>query len=110
MPATFELKTNDDGQYTFNFISSKGEMLLIGGEYDVKAEAEKAIQDVRVGSLMSEQISVGKVPEGETFFVIKDGSGQVLVKSILFDSDMVFNNALHSVRDSACIAAINDLS
>jgi len=110
MPAVFELKTNDDGQYIFNFIDSKGEMLMMSGEYEDKTEAENAINDVRVGSLMSEQISAGQVPDGETFFVIKDSHGQVLVKSILFDSRMVFDNALHSVKDNACIAEINDLS
>lgn len=110
MPAVFELKTNDDGQYIFNFIDNKGEMLMMSGEYEDKTEAEKAINDVRVGSLMSEQIAAGQVPDGETFFVIKDSSGQVVVKSILFDSRMVFDNALHSVKDNACIAEINDLS
>jgi uncharacterized protein YegP (UPF0339 family) len=110
MPAVFELKSNDDGQYIFHFINGKGEMLMMSGEYQDKAEAEQAIKDVKVGSLMSEQIAASRVPDGETFFVIKDGSGQILAKSILFDSRMVFDNALHAVKDSACIAEINDLS
>jgi uncharacterized protein YegP (UPF0339 family) len=110
MPAVFELKSNDDGHYFFNFINGKGEMLMMSGEYEDKADAEQAIKDVQVGSLMSEQIAAGQVPDGETFFVIKDAHGQVLVKSILFDSRMVFDNALHSVKDSACVAEVNDLS
>lgn len=110
MPAVFELKTNDDGYYVFHFIDGKGEMLLMSGEYENKAEAEQAIKDVKVGSLMSEQIAAGQVPNGENFFVIKDARGQVLVKSILFDSRMVFDNALHAVKDNACVAEINDLS
>lgn len=110
MPAVFELKSNDDGQYLFHFINGKGEMLLMSGEYADKAEAEQAIKDVQVGSLMSEQIAASQVPDGDTFFVIKDTSGQILVKSILFNSRMVFDNALHAVKDSACIAEINDLS
>jgi uncharacterized protein YegP (UPF0339 family) len=83
---------------------------MMSGEYEDKAEAEQAIKDVQVGSLMSEQIAASRVPGGETFFVIKDASGQILVKSILFDSGMVFDNALHQVKDNACIAEINDLS
>ena len=110
MPAVFELKTNDDGQYIFHFIDGKGDMLMMSGEYEDKTEAEQAIKDVQVGSLMSEQIAAGEVPNGDTFFVIKDAKGEILVKSILFDSRMVLDNALHQVKDNACIAEINDLS
>lgn len=108
MSATFELKHNDDGQFYFHFLDSQGELLMMSGDYPAKEQAEQAIKDVRGGSLMSEQIAAGKVPAGDSFFVIKDTAGQVLVKSILFDSEMVFHNALHTVRDSACVAEIND--
>jgi uncharacterized protein YegP (UPF0339 family) len=108
MPAMFELKSNDQGQYFFHFLDNSGELLLMSGEYPKKEDAEQAIKDVRVGSLMSEQIAAGKVPDGDTFFVIKNPSGDILVKSILFQSRMVFDNALHSVKDNACIAEIND--
>lgn len=83
---------------------------MMSGDFLEKKEAEKAINDVKVGSLMSDQIAAGQVPGGETFFVIKDKAGNILVKSILFDSRMVFDNALHAVKDSACIAEISDLT
>jgi uncharacterized protein YegP (UPF0339 family) len=108
MPAMFELKCNDQGQYYFHFLDSNGELLLMSGDYPQKEEAEQAIKDVRVGSLMSEQIAAGKVPDGDSFFVIKDTRGDILVKSVLFQSRMVFDNALHNVKDNACIAEISD--
>lgn len=110
MSAVFELKHNDDKQYVFNFLDSQGELLLISGEYTSKQEAEQAIKDVKLGSLMSNQIAAGKVPDGNTFFVIKDTAGDVLVKSVLFDDRMLFDNALHTVKDSVCVAEINDLT
>jgi hypothetical protein len=110
MAATFQLKSNDDGQYYFHFLDGSGELLMMSGEYPQKEEAEQAIKDVQVGSLMSEQIGAGKVPAGDTFFVIKDNRGDILVKSVLFNSRMVFDNALHAVKDSACIAEITDLT
>ena len=110
MPALFELKTNNDNQFYFHFLDSSGELFLVCGVFRIKEEAEKAIYDVKVGSLMSEQIAAGQVPEGDTFFVIKDKAGELLVKSVLFDSRMVFDNALHAVKDNACIAEINDLT
>ncbi len=110
MPATFELKTNDENQYLFNFLNSKGELILISGEYDNREEAMQGIKEVRTGSLMSNQIAAGKVPEGDMFFVIKDAAGSIIVKSVLFNSAMVFDNALHAVKDNACVAEIVDLT
>ena len=106
MSAIFELKANGEGVYQFHFVNGRGEMLLMSGEYEDKAQAEQAIKDLRVGSLMSQQIAKGEVPSGEKFFVIKDASGQILAKSILFADEMIFDNALHSVKDAACIAEI----
>jgi hypothetical protein len=36
--------------------------------------------------------------------------GQILAKSVLFSSTMLFDNALHTVKDNACIAEINDMT
>jgi uncharacterized protein YegP (UPF0339 family) len=110
MPATFELKTNDENQYFFNFLNSKGELILMSGAYDNKEEAMQAIKEVRTGSLMSNQIAASKAPEGNTFFVIKDSTGAIIVKSALYNSAMMFDNALHNVKDNACVAEIVDLT
>lgn len=107
MALSFELKTHDQNDFYFDTLDSEGELLLMSADFSTKEEAERAIQDVRVGSMMSQNISVGD-SDGKKFFVIKNQAGQILVKSILFDSEMVFNNALHSVREGACIAKVND--
>lgn len=108
--AKFELKSNENGEYFFHFLDGTGNLLLMSGDYPEKTRAEQAIKDVRVGSLMSEQIVAGKVPEGNSFFLIKNAAGDTLVKSILFDNEMIFNNALHTVKDHACVAEITDLT
>lgn len=110
MTASFELNTNGDGGFYFHFLNGQGELLLMSGEYPDKQQAEQAIQDVKVGSLMSNQIAAGTVPDGDSFFVIKNSMGDILAKSVLFNSRMVFDNALHAVKDNACIAGINDLT
>ncbi len=109
MTAIFEVKANDKQEYYFHLVDGS-DILLLSAEYPEKSEVEKAIADVRVGSLMGNQIAAGKTKAGETFFVIKDGSGQVIAKSILFSSQMLFDNALHSVKDNACVAEIADLT
>ena len=109
MPATFELKTNEEGRFYFHFLNGE-ELLMMSGDYPNKEEAEQAIKDVKVGSLMSDQIAAGKVPDGDIFFVIKDSAGDILVKSVLFNTRMLFDNALHAVKDNACVAEITDLT
>ncbi len=106
----FQVKSNEEQQFFFNLVDGDGNVLLLSAEYPERQELEKAIADVRVGSLMGNQIAAGKTKSGETFFVIKDGSGQIIAKSALFSSQMLFDNALHSVKDNACVAEIADLT
>ena len=106
MSAVFKISPDEEGFFQFEFVNSKGEIILLSPAFEQKEMAEKAIQDVRVGSLMSQNIAKAKTPDGGFFFMINDQSGTAVAKSILFDNEMLFNNALHSVREDACIADI----
>lgn len=110
MASNFVLKQNKNGEIYFNFLNKDGEVLLMSGNFEDKASAEEAIKQVRVGSLMSQQMAAGKTPEGEQFFVIKSADGQILVKSGLYTSQMVLDNALHCVKDNACVAEVMDMT
>lgn len=110
MAISFQLQSTTDSHFIFTGLDAKGELLFSSAKFPSKAEAEKAIQDVRVGSMMSQNIAVGDDSKGGKYFAIKNQIGQILVKSISFDSELVFNNALHSVREGACIAELHDLS
>lgn len=109
MAISFQLKSNDEN-YFFNALDANGELLLSSAKFSTKEEAERALQDVRVGSMMSQNIAIGDDSEGGKYFAIKNQAGKILVKSILYNSELVFNNALHSVRESACIAELSDLT
>lgn len=110
MPASFQLMQNDQCQYFFHLVDGDGELVLMSGDYDAKEEAMQAIKDVKVGSLTANQIAAGKVPAGDTFFVITDQHGGILVKSVLFDDRMHFDHALHLVKDNTCVAEVQDLT
>jgi len=110
MSPIFELRSNEDSQFYFHFINSNKQLLLISDEFENKQKAEQAIKEVQKGSLMNEQISAGQTAEGSIFFVIKDSAGDVLAKSVLFETRMLFDNGLHNVKDNACIAETNDLT
>ena len=110
MASSFVLKKTENGEIFFNFLNKDGEVVLISGNYDDKALAEAAIKEVRVGSLMSQQLAAGKTPDGEQFFVIKGNDGTILVKSALYTDQMIMDNALHCVKDNACVAEITDMT
>lgn len=106
MAGAFRVAAVADGYYQFSFLNGQGEPVLTSPEFENRSMVEKAIQDVRVGTLMSQQIAKGKTAGGEWFFMIKDGDGEVIAKSMLFDSEMTFDNALHNVRENACVAEL----
>ena len=110
MASSFVLKQNENGEIYFNFLDSDGEVVLISGEYPDKAMAEEAIKDLKVNSLMSQQLAAGKTRDGGQFFVIKGTNGDILVKSALYTSQMVMDNALHCVKDNVCVAEVMDLT
>jgi len=110
MSASFEIKLNEKKQFYFQYLNKQHELMMMSREYDDKTSAEQAIKDVRVGSLMGEQLAAGKVSNGDSFFVVKNTAGDILAKSILFNSQMVFDNAFHAMRDNACMAEIRDLT
>lgn len=110
MASSFVIKQNENGEIYFNFLNNDGEVVLISGNYADKALAEEAIKDVKVNSLMSQQLAAGKTKDGGQFFVIKGTNGDILVKSALYTSQMVMDNALHCVKDNVCIAEVMDLT
>lgn len=110
MASGFVLKQNEEGEIYFNFLNKEGEVVLISDSYPDKVSAEAAIKDVKLNSLMSEQLAAGRTKDGGQFFVIKGSDGDILVKSALYTSQMVMDNALHCVKDNVCVAEVMDLT
>lgn len=110
MPSRFLIKQNENDEYYFNFVDSADELILISANYPDKSLVDEAIKDLKVNSLMSQQLAGGKTKDGGQFFVIKGTDGNVLVKSVLYTSQMLMDNALHCVKDNACVAESEDLS
>jgi len=104
----FVLNKNEAGDIYFTFLNSVGEIVLISGFYDEKSSAEEAINEVKKNSLISQQLAAGRAKDGGQFFVIKGSDSDILVKSALYTSQMVMDNALHCVKDNACVAEVVD--
>lgn len=110
MSSSFVLKQDLNNEFYFQFLDANNEIILLSARYSDKNSAETAIKDVQLNSLMSQQLAGGKTPGGEMFFVIKGSNGDILVKSALYTSQMKMDNALHCVKDNACVAEIKDMT
>jgi uncharacterized protein YegP (UPF0339 family) len=109
MQSRFLIKQNDAQEFFFNFVNQDNEVILLSANYPDMASAKKAIEDVKLNSLMSQQLAAGKTPNGEQFFAIKGSDGSVVTKSVLYTSQMLMDNALHCVKDNACVAEIDEV-
>jgi len=110
MTAKFVIKQDLNNQYYFQFLDSNNDIVLLSSRYDSKSSVDAAIKDVQLNSLMSQQLAGGRTEDGEMFFVIKGSDGGVIVKSALYVSQMKMDNALHLVKDNACVAEVKDFS
>lgn len=109
MAATLRItQGTEKGTFRFSYITGTGEELMQSPTFSSKAELDQAVSDLRLGSMMSERISVVLGDDGRKYFQIENLRGQSISRSIGFDSEMLFNNALHSVRTDACVAQIAD--
>lgn len=107
MAAEFKVSPDKQGLFRFEYFNGQGEHLMTSPAYGDKERTDKAIQEMRVGSMMSQFISKGQTADGAFFFKISNQNGDIVAQSIAFENEMRFNNALHQVRDGACIAAIS---
>ena len=71
MSARFLMTSDETNRFFVNLVDAKGELLLIGGTYSGRDEAEAAVKEIRVGTLMSNQIGASKTPAGIPFSILK---------------------------------------
>lgn len=106
MSFVFSVQRTSPETYCFELVDSENQVYLLSGDFNSVESAEACISEVKLGSLMGHQIAAGKTSNGEMFFVIKNQDGQIIAKSPLYHQQMDFDNALHQVKDNACIADI----
>ncbi|MBM95963.1 MAG: DUF1508 domain-containing protein [Oceanospirillaceae bacterium] len=106
MAAEFKVTSDEQGLFHFVYFNGRGERLMSGPTFSDRRLTDQAIQEVRVGSMMSQFISKGQTADGDLYFRISNQNGETVAQSVTFDNEMVFNNALHQVRDGACVATV----
>ena len=109
MSARFLMTSDETNRFFVNLVDAKGELLLIGGTYSGRDEAEAAVKRNTRRYTHEQSNRRQQNPSGDTFSILKPqrpGHRQ----SQLFTSAMAFDNALHQVKDNTCIAELDDLT
>lgn len=101
MAGKFELKTAANGKFHFNLKAGNGQIILSSEMYESKAAAQDGIASVMKNAGDEARFEKRKAANGEPFFVLKAGNGEVIGKSETYSSDAALENGIESVKNNA---------
>ena len=108
MAGKFELKTAANGKYHFNLKAGNGQIILSSEMYESKAAAENGIASVVKNAAEEARFERRKAANGDPFFVLKAGNGEVIGRSETYSSDGAMENGIESVKTNAPGAPIEE--
>jgi hypothetical protein len=108
MAGKFELKTADSGKFMFNLKAGNGQVILTSQMYEGKDGAENGIASVRTNAADDTKFERRKAVNGDPYFVLLAGNGQIIGKSEMYSSDDAMENGIASVKTTAPDAAVVD--
>lgn len=109
MAGTFELKGAASEQFMWNLKAGNHEVILTSELYKTKAAAQNGIESVRSNAGNDAQFDRKTAKDGQFYFTLKAGNGQVIGKSEMYKSEAGREKGIQSVKTNAANAAIKDL-
>ena len=110
MARKFEIKQLKNEQYLFNLKASNGQIILTSEQYKSKSGAVNGIESVRKNAVNESRFEVLESKNGEPYFVLKAGNGEVIGSSEIYYSDAACKNGIQSVMKNAPNAELVELS
>lgn len=110
MTGKYELKKSSNDQYFFNLKAGNGEIILTSEMYKAKASAENGINSVKENSSNNDRYERSEAANGEPYFVLKAGNGEIIGKSETYSSKDAMENGIESVKTNGPKAEIKDLT
>lgn len=98
MAGYYELKQATDGQYHFTLKAGNHEVILSSERYKTRASAEKGIESCRENSGNDARYDRKTAKNGQPFFNLKAGNGQVIGTSEMYSSEAARENGIQSVK------------
>jgi hypothetical protein len=85
-PGEFAITRGSDGQWYFNAIGARGDILLISEGYVERPSALNGVLSVEENGVLLERYQISETADGDFNFVLRAGNNQVIADSQLFRS------------------------
>lgn len=106
MKSKFELKKIAN-QFIFN-LKVGNTIILTSESFKLKAKALNTIDSVKKNSVIKDRFERKETSNGQFFFVLKAGNGEIIAKSETYSSSKAMENAIYSVMEHTGMAEILD--
>ncbi len=110
MAGRFVLEANGKGKFYFNLQAGNYEVILTSQMYEAKEGALNGIESVRKNSQTDSMFDRSVAKNGEFYFTLKAGNGQVIGKSEMYKAEASRENGIESVKRNAPEAKLVDKS
>ncbi|MFM9269982.1 YegP family protein [Halomonas elongata] len=98
MAGYYELKQATDGQYHFTLKAGNHEVILTSERYTTRSAAENGIESCRTNSGNDDRYDRKEAKNGQPYFNLKAGNGQVIGTSEMYSSVDARENGIQSVK------------
>ena len=105
----FQVKAGKNSQYYFNLTAKNGQTILTSEGYKAKDSCENGVASVKKNAADDKRFERKVAKDGQHFFVLKAGNGEVIGKSEMYKSKDSMENGIESVKTNAPNAGIHHL-
>ena len=98
MAGSYELGSNDKGQFSFVLKAGNGEVILRSEQYASKTSAENGIQSVQANCGDDARYERKDASDGRCYFNLKAGNHQVIGTSQMYKDAAGRDNGIQSVQ------------
>jgi uncharacterized protein YegP (UPF0339 family) len=109
MAGYFELKSSDQGRFSFNLKAGNHEVVLSSQPYASRRSALAGIAAVRNCAPQAERFQRKLAKDNSVYFVLRAGNGQIIGKSQMYPAVPAMENGIRSVMANGTSATIKGL-
>ncbi len=104
----FVITKRKNEEYQFNLKANNGEVILTSEGYSAKAGCKNGIDSVRVNALLDARYDKLLAKNGQYYFNLKAGNGEVIGTSQMYNFVSGRDNGISSVKINAPDATVVD--
>lgn len=101
-------QSEKSGEYYFSLSAGNGEVILRSEGYKAKAGAENGIESVRKNSPDDGRYDRKEAKNGQFYFNLKAGNGQIIGTSEMYKSKSGRDNGIESVKKNGPDSPVED--